>query len=269
MLRRPLGRSGLTVPVIGLGTWRNLDVRGAAIERERSAVVDAALETGATLFDSSPMYGESERVLGAALAGRRRSAIVATKVWTESLQDGRRQIERALAWYEGYVDIYQIHNLVAWKKHLPVLEALREEGRIGIIGATHYRHEAFAELMTVMETGRIQQIQVPYNARDHVVEREVLPLAEQLGIGVLVMRPLAEGALMRSPPPAVRLQPLREHGISTWAQALLKWILSDERVHAVIPATTKAERMRENAAAGDAPLLDPETRAYIAALAAG
>ena len=267
MLCRPLGRSGLTVPVIGLGTWRNLDVRGAVIERERAAVVDAALEAGANLFDSSPMYGESERVLGTALGGRRRAAIIATKVWTESLEDGRRQIERALAWYDGYVDIYQIHNLVAWKKHLPVLEALREEGRIGIIGATHYRHEAFTELMTVMETGRIQQIQVPYNARDQVVEREVLPLAEQLGIGVLVMRPLAEGALMRNPPPAVRLQPLREHGIATWAQALLKWSISDERVHAVIPATTKPERMRENAAAGELPLLDPETRAYIAALA--
>ena len=268
MQHRPLGRSSLTVPVIGLGTWRNLDVRGAAIERDRAAIVDAALETGANLFDSSPMYGESERVLGAALGDRRQSAIIATKVWTESLEEGRRQIERALGWYGGYVDIYQIHNLVAWKKHLPVLEALRGEGRIGIIGATHYRHEAFAELMTVMKTGRIQQIQVPYNARDHAVEREVLPLAAELGIGVLVMRPLGEGALMRNPPPAVRLQPLRELGISSWAQALLKWIISDERVHAVIPATTKPERMRENAAAGDGSVLDAETRAYIAALAA-
>ena len=262
-----MGRSGVTVPVVGLGTWRNLDVRGSAVERERAEIVDAALETGANLFDSSPMYGESERVLAAALADRRRTAIVATKVWTESLDEGRKQIDRALAWYDGYVDIYQIHNLVAWKKHLPVLEALREEGRIGIIGATHYRHEAFAELMTVMETGRIQQIQVPYNARDHLVEHEVLPLAKRLGIGVIVMRPLGEGALMRNPPPVVRLKPLRDLGIATWAQALLKWIISDERVHAVIPATTKPDRMRENAAAGDEPLLDAEMRAYIAALA--
>lgn len=269
MLHRTLGRSGLTVPVVGLGTWRNLDVRGAALERERAAIVDAALEAGANLFDSSPMYGESERVLGAALADRRRMAIIATKVWTESVDEGRRQIERALAWYDGYVDIYQVHNLVAWKKHLPVLEALREEGRIGIIGATHYRREAFAELMTLMETGRIHQIQVPYNARDHEVERDVLPLAQQLGIGVIVMRPLGEGALMRNPPPAVRLKPLHRFGITTWAQALLKWIISDERVHAVIPATTRPARMLENAAAGAEPLLDAEMRAYIAALAAG
>ena len=269
MQRRPLGSSGLTVPVVGLGTWRNLDVRGAELERERGLIVDAALESGANLFDSSPMYGESERVLSAALEDRRRTAIIATKVWTESSDEARRQIDRALGWYDGFVDIYQIHNLVAWKKHLPVLEALREEGRIGIIGATHYRHEAFAELATVMKTGRIQQIQVPYNARDHVVEREILPLATDLGIGVIVMRPLGEGALMRNAPPAMRLEPLRELGIGSWAQALLRWIISDERVHAVIPATTKPERMRENAAAGDAPLLDSKTRAYIAALAAG
>ena len=268
MQHRALGRSGVTVPVVGLGTWRNLDVRGAAVERERARVVDAALETGATLFDSSPMYGESERVLAAALGSRRRTAIVATKVWTESSREARRQIDRALAWYDGHVDIYQIHNLVAWKKHLPVLEALREEGRIGIIGATHYRHEAFAELMTVMKTGRIQQIQIPYNARDQVVAREVLPLASALGMGVIVMRPLGEGALVRDPPPAIRLEPLRAFGISTWAQALLKWILGDERVHAVIPATTKPDRMRENAAVGEGPLLDADARAYIAALAA-
>jgi aryl-alcohol dehydrogenase-like predicted oxidoreductase len=269
MIRRALGSSGLIVPVVGLGTWRNLDVRGAEAERARAAIVDAALESGANLFDSSPMYGESERVLGTALEDRRGTAIIATKVWTESPDEARQQIDRALAWYDDYIDIYQIHNLVAWKKHLPVLEALRADGRIGIIGATHYRQEAFPELMTVMKTGRIQQIQIPYNARDHHVEREILPLAADLGLGVLVMRPLGEGALLRKPPPAIRLEPLQELGMRTWPQALLKWIISDERVHAVIPSTTRPERMRENAAAGNEPLLDAKTRAYIAALAAG
>ncbi len=269
MLLRPFGNTSLTVPAIGMGTWRTFDIRTPAEEATRAEIVDVALETGANLFDTSPMYGEAERVLAAALADRRDRAIIATKVWTESAAEGRKQIERALAWYDGYVDIYQIHNLVAWKKHLPVLEALREEGRIGIVGATHYRHEAFAELMTVMETGRIQQVQIPYNARDHVAAREVLPLAERLGIGVIVMQPLGEGSLLRKAPPAVKLEPLRKLGITTWAQALLKWIISDERVHAVIPSTTRPERMRENAAAGNEPLLDAKTRAYIAALAAG
>jgi aryl-alcohol dehydrogenase-like predicted oxidoreductase len=268
MLLRPFGNTSLTVPVIGMGTWRTFDVRGAADEEVRARIVDAALEQGSTLFDTSPMYREAERVLAGALTGRRDRAIVATKVWTESLDEGRRQIDRALEWYGGYVDIYQIHNLVAWRKHLPVLEALRDEGRIGIIGATHYRHEAYPELRTVMETGRIQQIQIPYNARDQVAAREILPLAADLGLGVLVMRPLGEGALVRTSPPAARLEPLSRCGITTWAQALLKWIVSDPRVHCAIPATSRIERVRENAAAGDEPLLDPDTRAYIASLAA-
>ena len=213
------------------------------------------------------MYGESERVLGEALRGRRERAIVATKVWTGSASEGRQQIERSLAFFGGTVDIYQIHNLVAWRQHLPVLEDLRSRGTVKVVGATHYSHGAFGELLTVMQTGRIQQIQIPYNAVDDVVEREILPAAEQLGLGVLVMRPLGGGALVRRTLSAEQLAPLREFGVTTWAQALLKWILSDPRVHCAIPATSRAERMTENAAAGDPPWLDAEARAYVARLA--
>ena len=264
---RPLGTSGLTVPAIGMGTWRTFDVRGAAVEATRRDIVSVALDHGATLFDSSPMYGEAERVLARALEGRRDRALVATKVWTGSAAEGRRQIERALAWYGGRVDVYQIHNLVAWREHLPVLEDLRARGQVGVVGATHYLHSAFGELVRVMETGRIQQIQIPYNALDRVVEREVLPLAAERGIGVLVMRPFGEGALVRRAPPRDRLAPLERFGITTWPQALLKWILADPRAHCAIPATSHPERMRENALAGEPPWLDEEARGYVERLA--
>lgn len=257
----------MDVPVVGMGTWRTFDVHGSAAEAGARRVVDAALDAGADLFDSSPMYGEAERVLAGALEGRRERAIVADKVWTSSDAEGRAQIERALAWYGGHIDLYQIHNLVGWRHWLPVLERLREEGRVGAIGATHYSHAAFGELREVMRTGRVQQIQVPYNAADRTVEREILPLAAELGLGVLVMRPLGEGALVRRAPPERELAPLRELGVTTWAQALLKWILSDPRVHAVIPATRHPERMRENAAAGNPPWLDAEARALVERLA--
>jgi aryl-alcohol dehydrogenase-like predicted oxidoreductase len=242
-------------------------VRGDRETMARRAIVDAALATGTTLFDTSPMYGEAERVLASALTGRRKQAIVADKVWASSLREGRQQIRRALDWYLGTVDIYQIHNLVAWREHLPVLEELRERGAVRAIGATHYRYQAFGELATVMETGRIHAIQIPYNAADRVVERDILPLAEQLGLGVLVMRPLGAGALVRHAPSADDLEPLARFGVRTWAQALLKWILSDPRVHCVLPATSKAERAVENAVAGDPPWFDEETREYVARLA--
>jgi aryl-alcohol dehydrogenase-like predicted oxidoreductase len=266
MEHRPLGNSGLSVPVVGMGTWRTFDVHGTALEAERKKIVDVAIDSGANLFDTSPMYGESEDVLAGAIAGRRDGVLVADKVWTGDAAEGREQIARALGWYGGRVDIYQIHNLVAWKTHLPALEKLRDEGRVRVVGATHYQHSAFGDLIALMRTGRIAQIQIPYNAKDRVAEREILPAAHDLGIGVIVMRPLGEGALVRRVPSADKLERLEQFGVRTWPQALLKWILSDPRIHAVIPATSQPDRMRENAAAGSGPWFDPDTREYVSRL---
>lgn len=267
MEQRALGRSGLDVPVIGMGTWRTFDVRGQREVADRRLVVDNALTAGATLFDTSPMYGEAERVLARALNGRREKAIVADKVWTSSAREGREQVRRALEWYEGSVEIYQIHNLVDWRQHLPLLEELRERGQVRVVGATHYQHSALGELMAVMRTGRIQMVQIPYSAADRVVERDVLPLAQDLGLGVLVMQPLGTGRLVRREPRPGELERLECFGVHTWAQALLKWIASDPRVHCVLPATSRPERARENAAAGDPPWFDADAREYVAGLA--
>ena len=265
---RALGRSGLQVPVIGMGTWRTFDVSGRAAEESCRAVVSAALEDGARLFDTSPMYGRAEQVLAGGLEGRRDRAIIATKVWSPSASEGREQIARALEWYGGRVDIYQIHNLVNWRAHLPYLEELRERGQVSVVGATHYSHGAFAELMQVMATGRVAQIQIPYNAADRVVEAEVLPAAAQAGIGVIVMQPLGVGALAQRAPTAEALAPLERFGVRTWAQALLKWILSDPRVHCAIPATSSVTHMKENAAAGNPPWFDAGARDYVTELGA-
>jgi aryl-alcohol dehydrogenase-like predicted oxidoreductase len=266
MDHRPFGSTGLTVPAVGMGTWRTFDVRGDRGVADRRAIVDAALAAGTTLFDTSPMYGESARVLASALVGRRRQALVADKVWTTSTREARQQARRALEWYLGTVDIYQIHNLVGWREHLPMLEELRQSGAVRVIGATHYEHRAFRELMAAMETGRIQMVQIPYNAADRAIEREVLPLARQLDLGVLVMQPLGTGSLVRRSPSTRDLQRLEPFGVRTWPQALLKWILSDARVHSVLPATSKKERAAENAGAGDPPWFDEETREFVSAL---
>jgi aryl-alcohol dehydrogenase-like predicted oxidoreductase len=268
METRALGASGLDVPAVGMGTWSTFDVRGPAAEANARAVVDRALAAGARFFDSSPMYGEAERVLGLALHGRRRDAQVATKVWTRSVSEARQQMDRALRLYDGFVDLYQIHNLVNWRAHLETLEALQSDGRIAAIGATHYQASAFGELRIVMETRRVAAVQIPYNPRQREVEREILPLAADLGIGVVVMRPFAEGALLRTPPSAEDLAPLASFGVRTWPQALLKWILSDPRCHVAIPATSNPDRMTGNAAAGDPPWFDRDARELVARLAA-
>jgi aryl-alcohol dehydrogenase-like predicted oxidoreductase len=266
MRERALGSSGLAVAPIGMGTWRTFDVRGNAAEANAHAVVDAALASGATFFDSSPMYGEAERVLGLALTGRRSSVIVATKVWTPAPAEARAQIDAALAYFGGRVDLYQVHNLVNWREHLTILESLRDRGVVRAIGVTHYSASAFSELEAVMRTGRITTIQVPYNPHQREAEDRILPLAADLGLGVIVMRPFAEGRLLRRTPPQADLQPLRAFGVATWPQALLKWVLSDARCHVAIPATSKPARMVENAAAGSTPWFGPAEREYVAQL---
>ena len=260
---RTLGKSGLDVPAVGMVTWRTFDVRGKREEDNARAVVDQAFAAGANFFDSSPMYGQAERVLGSLLQERRERAIVATKVWARSTAEGRNQ---ALSFFGGYVDLYQIHNLVNWRDHLSALEDLKEDGKISAVGATHYSSSAFGELSEVMKTGRITSIQIPYNPREREVERVILPLATDLDLGVIVMRPFGEGGLLRRPPSEPELERLRPLGVNTWAQALLKWILSDSRCHVAIPATSNPARMIENAGAGQPPWFGPDERAYVARL---
>ncbi len=266
MEMRDLGSAGLRTPVVGVGTWQTFDVPARRDEDVRS-LVDEALEVGASLFDSSPMYGRAEEALGRALEGRRDRALIATKLWTADDEEAGRQAERALAWYGGRVELYQVHNLLAWPERLDLLERLRDGGAVVAIGATHYSPSAFEELATVMRSGRIDAVQVPYNPREREVEREILPLAAELGLGVVVMRPFAEGGLMRRPPDERDLAPLGEFGVTTWAQALLKWILSDLRCTVAIPATSTLGRTRENAEAGDPPWFGEEERALVARLA--
>jgi aryl-alcohol dehydrogenase-like predicted oxidoreductase len=268
MERRTLGPGGFQVPAVGMGTSRTLDVRGLAAESTSRRIVEEALAGGANLFDSSPMYGEAERVLGQALDGRRRDeAIVATKVWTPDDGQAERQIEASLRHAQGRVELYQVHNLVAWPARLARLERLRDEGLVDVIGATHYDPAAFGELTVVMRSGRIGFVQVPYNPQERDVEREVLPLAEDLGLGVMLMRPFGRGALLRRWPGPAELAPLEPFGVRTWPQALLKWGLSDPRCTLAIPATSRPGRMTENAAAGDRPWFGPDERDLVARLA--
>jgi len=261
---RPFGKVELSLPAVGLGTWQVFDVVPKR-QPAADAVVEAAFAEGTRVVDSSPMYGHAEAVLGRALGARRPEAFVATKIWTNSGAAAQRQLADQLAFFGGRVELEQIHNLIAWREHLRWLERERDQGRIRLLGATHYAVSAFAELEEVMRTGRIEAIQIPYNPLEREVERRILPLAEDLGIGVVCMRPLGgPGSALLPGPPAEELAPL---GVGTWAQALLKWALSDPRIHVVIPATSDPAHARENALAGEPPWLDDDQRRLVARLA--
>jgi aryl-alcohol dehydrogenase-like predicted oxidoreductase len=257
MERRHLGQTGLDVPVVGLGTWRTFDTG-----EDRRPLVDDAIASGITLFDSSPMYGRAEVTLARAIDGRRESIQIATKVWTTDPEEGRRQAANALERY-GHVDIYQVHNLVNWPVQLRLLEELRSRGLVSTVGETHYQTSEFPALIDLMRTRRLGMIQVPYNPLRTEATRSVLPLAEELGLGVLVMSPLQVGLLDRRPHQA-ELQAL---GVHTWPQAVLKWIASDPRISCVLTATRSPEHLRENAEAGHGPWFDGEQRALVERIA--
>jgi aryl-alcohol dehydrogenase-like predicted oxidoreductase len=264
METRQLGKRGAAVPVVGLGTWARLE---AAERAGRAApLIGRALDRGVRLFDSSPMYGRAEAILGDALRARRSEAFIATKIWHADEAGARAQLSFALKIF-GRVELMQIHNLLGWRTHLGLLEAARERGEIDLLGATHYASSAFDELARVMTSGRIDAIQVPYNPLEREVERRILPLAAELGLGVVVMLPFGAGAVLGRDPGARALEPLEPFGIRTWAQALLKWVLSDPRCHVAIPATAEPARIDENASAGSPPWLGPKERALIARLA--
>jgi aryl-alcohol dehydrogenase-like predicted oxidoreductase len=242
-------------PVVGLGTWNTF---GGDVDTARR-VVDAAVDAGCRVFDSSPMYRGAEHSLGAALLPHRGNVAVATKIWTGSVDDGREQYADQVEWF-GRVEIEQVHNLEAWEQHLPWLEQERDAGRIDRLGVTHYAASRFDELARALRTRRFDVVQLPLNPQERECEHELLPLAAELGIAVIVMRPLGEGALLRRTPPA---DVLAELGVETWPQALLKWALSDDRVDLVIPATRSPEHARANAAAGRPPWFDAEQRQLV------
>jgi aryl-alcohol dehydrogenase-like predicted oxidoreductase len=199
------------------------------------AVVDAAFEAGVRLFDTSPMYGAAEQTLGAA------SAPVATRR-SSRRRSGRttrprrcRQYDDQLEWFGGRIDIEQVHNLVAWHEHLPWLERERDAGRVVRLGVTHYSSSAFGELVRALRTGRFDAVQLPYNPADRACERELLPVAAELGISGD-----RDGAARRRPArplaaPGRGARASRPFGVETWAQALLKWVLSDDRIDVAIP----------------------------------
>jgi diketogulonate reductase-like aldo/keto reductase len=234
-------------------------------------VLAAFLEAGGRVIDSSPMYGSAQAVIGRGLAtlGAPAGLFAADKVWTSS--DGPEQIEESRRfWGVPRFDLLQVHNLLSWEEHLPSLFAMKAAGRaryVGISTSEGRRHDLFEE---VMRTQPLDFIQVTYNIVDREVESRLLPLARDRGMAVMVNRPFQQGALIRRLARETLPDWAGEIGATSWAQFILKFILSHPDVTVVIPATSRVDHVRENVAAASGPLPDPAMRwrmaDYVAAL---
>ena len=266
---RAIPASGERLPVIGLGTWLTFDVGGAdsAARRARGDVLREFLAAGGRLVDSSPMYGTSEEVIGAENARFPANAMFsATKVWTLGGMAGRRQMESSLAlWKLSRFDLMQVHNLLDWQAHWPTLKAWKAEGRLRYIGMTTSHGRRHDELAAIIKRERPDFVQFTYNLNDRSVEDVLLPLAADRGAAVIVNRPFDGGALFG----ARTARPLpgwaKEIGCASWAEALLKWIVSHPAVTCAIPATSQVAHLRQNVGALRGPLPDAQLRKRIAA----
>ena len=259
---RKLGN--LDVSAIGLGTLRTFDVTGNDEITVRRQIVDNCLDSGVNLIDTAAWYGQAEQVVGEITEGLRDQFYIATKVRTEGKEAGEAQIDQSFKVLKtDYIDLFQVHNMIDWQTHLPTLQRFKDEGKIGMVGVSAMVPDAYPTIMDLMRQCRVDAVQIPYNVLNRSVEDELLPLAEDLGTGVLVMEPLQKGRYVLELKRQPDLTPLREYGINTWAQALLAWVISDRRVSSAIPTTSRPERIQENAQAAAAAELPQPFRDYI------
>ena len=254
MLTRKIPSNGEALAVVGCGTWRTFDVGTQPAERAPLAeVLRALFEAGGSVIDTSPMYGAAEGVVGDLLAsaGTRDKAFIATKVWTTGRDSGIAQMRRSMTLLKTErIDLMQIHNLVDWRTHLATLRAWKAEGRVRLLGVTHYTESAHGELEAVLRAEKWDFVQLNYALDDRAVERRLLPLAAERGVAVLVNQPFGGGGLLRKLLGRKLPDWAGEIGCTSWAQILLKFVLANPAVTCVIPGTGKPEHMNDNVQAG-------------------
>ena len=267
MLRRRIPSSGELLAAVGLGTYQSFDVADSA-SPALEQVLARFVALGGQMVDSSPMYGRSESIVGelAARLGIRERLFLASKVWTSGRAEGIRQMANSLSRLRtSHLELMQVHNLLDWRVQLPTLRAWKQEGRIRYLGVTHYHEGAYRDVEAVLRAERPDFVQINYSMAERDAEVRMLPLAQDLGIAVIINRPFAKASLFSR----VRGKPLpdwaAEFDCASWAQFFLKFILAQPAVTCAIPATSKPQHLEDNLAAGHGRLPDAKERARMSA----
>ena len=252
------------MPVIGLGTSRVFDIELSKNELNvREQILDIFYENGGRLIDTSPMYGMSEEIIGMTAKKfiEKNRFFLATKVWTEGRENGIRQIEESFQKMSAdKISLIQVHNLLDWKTQIKTLRSLKDEGRIDYIGITHYKSNAFDEMIKIMKAEKVDFAQFNYSMGEREAEQKILPFCKDNGIATLINRPFMRGRLFRETQKKKLPSWVYDYDIDSWGQFFLKYIISNDAVTNVIPATSKTKNMLDNARAGMGKMLDEKAK---------
>ena len=264
MLKRVIPSSGEELPVIGLGTSRVFDIERSKNELNvREKILDIFYENGGRLIDTSPMYGMSEEIIGITAKKyiEKNRFFLATKVWTEGRENGMRQIEESFQKMRAdKISLIQVHNLLDWKTQIKTLRSLKDEGRINYIGITHYKSNAFDEMIKIMKAEKVDFAQFNYSMGEREAEQKILPFCKDNGIATLINRPFMRGRLFREAQERKLPSWVSDYDIDSWGQFFLKYIISHDAVTNIIPATSKPKNMLDNARAGMGRMLDEKAK---------
>jgi len=264
LLMRPIPRSGELLPVVGVGTWQTFDVGPDAPERaELKEVLRLLVAGGGSMVDSSPMYGEAERVVGdlAADLRLRDKLFFATKVWTRGRDAGIRQMEASLRLMRTRrIDLMQVHNLQDVGVHARTLKEWKADGRIRYTGITHYHSGAYADLERLVRSREWDFVQFNYSMAEREAETRLLPACAEAGVAVIANRPFSMGALFPKNKGKALPGWAAEFDCASWAQYFLKYILSHPAVTCAIPGTRRVAHLKDNLQGGVGRLPDAKTR---------
>jgi aryl-alcohol dehydrogenase-like predicted oxidoreductase len=265
LLKRKIPSTGELVPAIGMGTSGSFQVPTGGAEYDAlKKVLEVFFAGGATLIDTAPTYGNAEDNLGPLLSegGHLKKAFIATKLSGVRGRDaGLEQFNNTLKRLRtDKVQLLQVHNLGDLKTQLAVARELKQQGTVKYVGVTHYTDSAHDEIAAAVKEHKPDFLQVNHSVTNRGIEQKVLPVAKELGVAVLTNRNFNDGALFRQVEGKELPGWAAEVGITSWAQAFLKYSLSFPEVTAVIPATGKPERQADNLKAGFGPLLTERQR---------
>jgi len=259
LIQRTIPSTGQTIPIVGIGTNRY----GVGNDKDLRAPLRAALQTfcemGGAVIDTAPGYGSSEIVLGELMheLGGRDDLFVATKVDVEGRDACAERMQASFDRLQvTTIDLMQVHNLTGWQDALPVAQEWKQDGRISTVGITTSRERQYELMETIMQQFDLDFVQLNYSlANQRTSADRLIPLAAEKGTAVIVNRPFGGGRAFRKLANASIPEWATEIGVSSWAQFLLKYVLSHPFVTCAIPGMTKQHHVVDNlaAATGDMP----------------